>query len=100
MARVAVVMYRCDSCKTTGEPEKPPEGIRIPPRLIRDAVPEGWVELKAVGNRGLSLSMHLCDKCLLEASRLLLGMSLDSKDIEEHGVKPLIDDPDHTKKED
>lgn len=100
MARVAVVMYRCDGCNATGEPEKPPEGIRIPARVKEMAQPEGWVELKAVGNRGISLSMHLCPYCLKEASRLLLGMTLDSKDIQEHGVKPLIDTNEQPKKED
>lgn len=87
MARMAVIMYRCDGCKTTGEPEPYPEHSRIPARFRKEQMPEDWVELKGAANKGDDvIHMQLCPNCVTEAIRLLLGMSLDSKPVEDQGV--------------
>jgi hypothetical protein len=92
MAKLAVIMYRCDGCKTTGDPEtKDPRYPRSSGRVTRDLLPADWFVLKTVDNMGDGATMHFCPDCMIELSRLLSGMALDSKAVEELGVKPLID---------
>lgn len=93
MTRLAVVMYRCNGCKCSDEPaEKDP---RFPNSRVmnkRELLPPEWIAFKTVSNMGDGDTYHFCPKCATELSRLILGLSLDSKEVEDLGV-PLIDDP-------
>lgn len=82
MSKLAVVMFRCDGCKKTGEPEPYPEDSRIALRFRKERIPEGWGEMRILGNRGDDfLNAHYCGECLIEVERLLGGMALNAKDI-------------------
>jgi hypothetical protein len=89
MAKMALVMYRCDGCGITGEPEPYPEHSKIPLRMRKELLPEGWMELRGMGNKMTAdseyIQLQFCPKCTKEASRLLMGMSLDDK-----GIDPII----------
>lgn len=94
MAKIAVVMYRCDGCGTTGEPEPYPEHSRTPVRLRKELLPEDWVELRAIGNKMVGgsdiLYLQFCPKCTVEASRLLTGMCLANDGVEAQSFKNVI----------
>lgn len=100
MSKIAIVMYRCDGCKATGEPEaKDPRYPNSSGRFTRDLLPPDWTAFKTINNMRDGETTHFCPTCMIEASRLLSGMTLDSKDVEDLGVKPLIDINDEPKKE-
>jgi hypothetical protein len=102
MAKIAVVMYRCDGCGITGDPEPYPEHSRLPHRLRKELLPEDWFELRGAGNKmgdgSDTLFLQLCPKCKTEAKRLLMGMALGADGVDEEGVRPLFETDDTTKK--
>lgn len=92
MARMAVIMYRCDGCSTTCEPEAiDPRYPNASNRFGRDLLPPSWSSIMSSNNMRNETKMHFCDVCTAEASRLLTGMCLGSKDVSDLGVKPMID---------
>lgn len=89
MSRLAVVMFRCDGCKTTGEPGPIPERWKQSSYWAKkDRLPEGWLEVIGKSNDRESFSVHYCKKCATELERLMQGMSLDESVLEGEGVKP------------
>jgi hypothetical protein len=97
MTKLAVIMYRCDGCPATGDPEgKDPRYPNASVRFSRDLMPANWTAFKTINNLRDGDTLHFCPACTTEASRLLSGMTLGSKEVTDLGVKPLIEE---TKKE-
>jgi hypothetical protein len=104
MTKIAVVMYRCDGCGVTDEPEPYPEHSRVPERLRKELLPEGWFELRAEGNKRGDPSdtffLQLCPTCKTEATRLLMGMALGADRVDEIGVRTIFESGTTKKKKD
>lgn len=77
MSRIAVVMYRCDGCKTTSDPGPVPERWKENSYLMKkERLPEKWMELTGKRNDGESFTAQYCEKCSVEIDRLLQGLAL------------------------
>jgi len=84
-------MFRCDGCKTTDEPEAAdPRNRKSSSLYTRDFLPPDWTALHSKSNMSDVFLMHFCPKCTTEVSRLLTGMTLDAKPVEDVGVRDLL----------
>jgi hypothetical protein len=82
-------MFRCDGCKTTGEPGPIPERWKQSSYWAKkDRLPEGWLEVIGKSNDRESFSVHYCTKCATELELLMRGMTVNETILEGEGVKP------------